>query len=96
MRNMITRTFDFTVYDCMCVNTVTKEIVNIDVRLPKRKRSDARVEADIKAALFELDPDLKFTDIDAIHEAHEFRAMSEATFIANSQVVDKNSNKEEE
>lgn len=94
MRNMITRTFSFNVYTVMCVNKDTKEIVNVEVRLPKKTRSDKRLEADITASLLEISPDLKFVSIEAVTEANETRAMSEAFFIANSEIT-KNITEEE-
>lgn len=87
MRNKITRTFTFTVYDVMVVDKTNNSVTHVDVKLPKKSRSDARLQADIKAVLARVNEDYRFVSIEGVSEASETRAMDEQLFILNSEIV---------
>ena len=87
MRNKITRTFTFTVYDVMVVDKTNNSVTHVDVKLPKKTRSDARLHADIKAVLARVNEDYRFVSIEGVSETSETRAMDEQLFILNSEIV---------
>ena len=87
MRNKITRTFTFTVYDVMVVDKTNNSVTHVDVKLPKKTRSDARLQADIKAVLARVNEDYRFVSIEGVSETSETRAMDEQLFILNSEIV---------
>lgn len=87
MRNKITRTFVFNVYDTMVVDKENNTVTHVDVKLPKKSRSDARLQADIKAVLARVNENYRFVSVEGVSETSETRAMDEQLFILNSEIV---------
>lgn len=87
MRNKITRTFTFTVYDVMVVDKENNSASHVDVKLLKKTRSDARLQADIKAVLARVNENYRFVSVEGVSETSETRAMEEQLFILNSEIV---------
>lgn len=85
---MVTRTTKFTALTVMVVNTVTAEVENRKVELPKTFKKEKALHEAIQAELTKESADLKFVTVASKNEVEKLLGMNDEQFSIYAQELD--------